>query len=89
MDPQIVIDIVAQGVLTILLVAMPPLLSGLAVGLIVSIFQTITSIQEQTLAFVPKIAAVFLSLVIWGNFMLRQLQGFMSFAFDSIAQIGQ
>ncbi|MCL2702295.1 MAG: flagellar biosynthesis protein FliQ [Defluviitaleaceae bacterium] len=87
MDPQIIVDLVAQGVITILMVAAPPLIMGLSVGIIVSIFQTVTSIQEQTLAFVPKIAAVFLSLVIWGNWMIERLQGFMTYAFASIAQM--
>ena len=78
-------DLVTTAVFTILKVAAPPLICGLSVGIIVSIFQTVTSIQEQTLAFVPKIAAVFLSLVIWGNWMLGQLTGFMSYALESVA----
>jgi flagellar biosynthetic protein FliQ len=85
LDVQLVIDLVAYGVFTILKVAAPPLICGLSVGVIVSIFQTVTSIQEQTLAFVPKIAAVFLSLVIWGNYMINELTGFMTYAFESIA----
>jgi flagellar biosynthetic protein FliQ len=87
MDTQLIIELVATAVLTILKVAAPPLITGLTVGLTVSLFQTITSIQEQTLSFVPKIAGVFLSLVIWGNWMLNQLRGFMEYAFDSIAYI--
>jgi flagellar biosynthetic protein FliQ len=85
MDSQIIIDLVSRGVYTILTVAAPPLLMGLGMGILVSIFQTVTSIQEQTLAFVPKIMMVFLSLVIFGNWMLRQLSGFMEYAFESIA----
>ena len=85
MDQQLIIDLVAQGVITILKVSAPPLLMGLGIGILVSIFQTVTSIQEQTLAFVPKIAGVFLSLVIWGNWMLSQLRAFMEYAFESIA----
>lgn len=72
-----VTDLVTSAVLTVLKVSAPPLLMGLAVGILVSIFQAVTSIQEQTLAFVPKIAAVFLSLVIWGQWMLTQLTDFM------------
>lgn len=87
MDPQIIVDLVAQGVLTILMVAAPPLLMGLGVGILVSVFQAVTSIQEQTLAFVPKIAAVFLSLVIWGNWMVSQLQNFMYDVFSQISEI--
>jgi len=85
MDTQLIIDLVANGVLTILMVAAPPLIMGLSIGIIVSIFQTVTSIQEQTLSFVPKIAGVFLSLVIWGNWMLGRLMAFMEYAFESIA----
>ena len=58
-------------------VAAPVLLVSLVVGLLISIFQTVTSIQEQTLTFVPKIIAVFLSLILLGNWMLGELSGFM------------
>ena len=51
--------------------------NSLCVGLIVSIFQTVTSIQEQTLTFVPKIVCVFLSLVIFGNWMMNAMVEFM------------
>ena len=69
---------IASGALfTIIKCAAPVLLISLCVGLIVSIFQTVTSIQEQTLTFVPKIIAVFLSLILLGNWMLSELSGFM------------
>ena len=58
-------------------VATPVLLVSLCVGLIVSIFQTVTSIQEQTLTFVPKIISVFLALIVLGNWMLTELSEFM------------
>ncbi|MDR1703439.1 MAG: flagellar biosynthesis protein FliQ [Clostridiales bacterium] len=78
MTQEAIREIISEGVFVVLKVAAPPLLMGLGVGLIVSIFQAITSIHEQTLAFIPKIAAVFLSLIIWGNWMLTQLTDFMS-----------
>ena len=53
------------------------LLVSLVIGLIVSIFQAVTSIQEQTLTFVPKILAVFLALIVLGNWMLSEMSGFM------------
>ena len=56
----------------------PLLLISLIIGLIISIFQTVTSIQEQTLTFVPKIVAVFLGLMLIGGWMLEQLSGFMT-----------
>lgn len=58
-------------------VAAPVLLISLLVGLLISIFQTVTSIQEQTLTFVPKVLAIFLSLTILGNWMLTELSGYM------------
>ena len=57
--------------------SLPVLLVSLCVGLVVSIFQTVTSIQEQTLTFVPKIVCVFLSLVIFGNWMMNAMVEFM------------
>lgn len=70
MAQEAVIDIIQTAVMTVISVAAPPLLLGLSVGLMVSIFQAITSIQEQTMAFVPKIVAVMLSLVFFGYFMI-------------------
>jgi len=69
-----VITVVQETLRAIILASAPPLLMGLVIGLIVSIFQTITSINEQTLAFIAKILAIFISLVIFGAFMLTTLQ---------------
>ena len=76
MTDQAVIDAVTRAMFTILISAGPPLLVGLSVGLVVSIFQTVTSIQEQTLAFVPKILAVLGSIVLFGPFILGNITGF-------------
>ena len=62
----------------IIKVATPVLLVSLVIGLIISIFQTVTSIQEQTLTFVPKILAVFLCLMLLGSWMMDNLSGFMT-----------
>ena len=62
MDAQIAIDLGRQAVWTALLVAAPVLLAGMAVGLMVGLFQALTQIQEQTVAFVPKIMAMVLTL---------------------------
>ena len=62
MDAQIAIDLGRQAVWTALLVAAPVLLAGMAVGLMVGLFQALTQIQEQTVAFVPKIVAMVLTL---------------------------
>lgn len=62
--------------MTVLLVAGPMIGLGLAVGLLVSIFQATTQIQEQTLSFVPKIVAVLVAGVVFGPWMLRTLIAF-------------
>ena len=66
-------DLVQMSLRTVILTSMPMLLSGLIIGLVVSIFQTITSIQEQTLTFVPKILAVFISMIIFGPWMIQNI----------------
>ncbi len=76
MTPEFVIDTAREGIATILLVAAPVLATGLAVGLMVSIFQATTQIQEPTLAFVPKIAAVLLSIYIFGSWILSMVMNF-------------
>lgn len=68
-----VLDIAKDAIYTIIIVAAPLLLVSLLVGLIISIFQTVTSIQEQTLTFVPKIIAVFVAMMIFGPWMLNKL----------------
>ena len=73
-----VIDVMRNAILMIMKVSAPLLLMALVVGLAVSIFQTTTSIQEQTLAFVPKIVAVFLALIIFGPWMMRTLIEFIN-----------
>ena len=77
MSVDTVVDITSKALFLVLKIALPILLISLCVGLIVSIFQTVTSIQEQTLTFVPKIVAVFLSLILLGNWMLTTLVEFI------------
>ena len=72
-----VLDIAREALFLIIRVSTPLLLISLIIGLIISIFQTVTSIQEQTLTFVPKIIDVFLGLMLIGGWMLEQLSGFM------------
>ena len=73
---DVVVDIAKESLYTVISVALPVLLVSLIVGLIVSIFQTVTSIQEQTLTFVPKIVAVCITLVVVGSWMLETLVDF-------------
>ena len=73
-----VLDIVREAIYTIIICAAPMLIISLVVCLIVSIFQTVTSIQEQTLTFVPKIIAVFVGMMIFGSWILTNLSEFMT-----------
>ena len=68
----------SEALYLVIKVAAPILLVSLVVGLIISIFQTVTSIQEQTLTFVPKIIAVFFALIVLGHWMLNEMTQFMS-----------
>lgn len=78
MSVDAVMDITSQALFLIIRVSLPVLLVSLCVGLAVSIFQTVTSIQEQTLTFVPKIVCVFLSLILFGNWMMTAMVEFMT-----------
>ena len=77
MTVDLVTQIMADAMYTVLITALPPLLISMVVGLLVSIFQTVTSIQEQTLTFVPKLLAIFLVLMIGGGWMLNNMITFM------------
>ena len=68
-----VTEIAAQAIYTIIKCSAPMLLVSLCVGLLVSIFQTVTSIQEQTLTFVPKVLAIFLSLMLMGHWVMNNM----------------
>ncbi len=70
--------IAEQAIYTIIKCSAPMLLVSLCVGLIVSIFQTVTSIQEQTLTFVPKVLAIFLSLIVMGHWVMNNMVEFMT-----------
>lgn len=77
MGVEEVTAIASDTLFLIIKTAAPVLLISLIVGLIVSIFQTVTSIQEQTLTFVPKIVAIFLALILLGHWMLNNMSGYM------------
>ena len=79
MTQQQVIDIMKEALFLVIECAAPLLLVSLIVGLIISIFQTITSIQEQTLTFVPKILAVFLTLMLVAGWIGTNLTHFVDF----------
>ncbi len=73
-----VLDIASQAIYTIIVVSAPLLLVSLIIGLIISIFQTVTSIQEQTLTFVPNDLAVFVGMMIFGRWILTQLTEYIT-----------
>jgi len=79
-----VISILTQAITTVVLCAAPMLIVAMVVGLIVSIFQATTQINEQTLAFVPKIVAVMLSLLVFGGFIFSTVGNFVQRLFESI-----
>lgn len=79
-----VINIMRDAIFTTVTAAAPMLVIALAIGLLVSIFQATTQINEQTLAFVPKIVGVLLALVFFGGFILNTLQDFIIRLFGNI-----
>lgn len=70
--------ITQEALFLIIKVSAPVLLISLAVGLLISIFQTVTSIQEQTLTFVPKIISIFLAIILLGHWMLNSMVEYMT-----------
>ena len=81
------LQIVREGILETLILAGPILLIAMAVGLIIAILQATTSIQEQTLTFVPKIAAILIGLILLGRFLLDSLVGYTQRLFSMISHI--
>lgn len=82
MTEEVIIDIFTQTLVLIIKVSAPMLLVSLVVGLIISILQTVTSIQEQTLTFVPKLLAIFLTLMLAGSWILNSLKEFINELFQ-------
>lgn len=80
-----VADIAGEALYLIIEVSLPVLLVSLIIGLIISIFQTVTSIQEQTLTFVPKIICVFLALILFGPWMMNSMVEFMTRLWSSFS----
>jgi len=87
MSQAVVLDIMKDALTTTIMIALPILIIALAVGLLISILQATTQVQEQTLTFVPKILAVFLSLILFGTFMLNTLLNFANRMFSYISNI--
>lgn len=84
MNPDTVTSLGTQALTVTLEVSMPFLLAGLVVGVVVSVFQAVTSVQEQTLSFIPKILAIGIVLAIAGPWMLDQLLAYTQALYTSI-----
>lgn len=84
MTPESIMDLAHQGMRVTLYLAAPPLLTALIIGLLVSLFQAVTQINEMTLSFIPKILGVFVALAISGPFLLALIMEFTETLFASI-----
>ncbi|MCK8058773.1 MULTISPECIES: flagellar biosynthesis protein FliQ [unclassified Fusibacter] len=84
MSESMVIDLFREGVSTILMVSAPMMITALVVGLIIAIFQATTQIQEQTLAFVPKIISIFLVMLLLGPWILSTIVGYTENIFENL-----
>ncbi|MBU5307831.1 flagellar biosynthesis protein FliQ [Clostridioides mangenotii] len=87
MSELIIMSIVKKSLLTAVMIAAPVLIASLVIGLIISIFQATTQIQEQTLTFVPKLIGILLIIAVLGGWMLRTLSTFTVEIFDMIKLI--
>ena len=86
MTPDLAINICRKAIQTILLASAPMLLSGMIIGLVISLFQAVTQINEQTLTFIPKIVVVFLTLLFFGPWTIRILTSFTIGLFNLVAR---
>ncbi len=87
MDETMIIEAFNESIRMILLLSAPLLLMSLVVGLLISIFQATTQIQEQTLTYVPKIMLIFFMLILIGPWMLSQLNEYTIFIFNMIDKV--
>ncbi len=87
MDISQAVNLLRGGIFETMLLSAPVLLVALAVGLVISIIQATTSIQEQTLTFVPKIAAILIVLFLLGGWMLTSLRGYTAALFGMISEM--
>lgn len=85
MSVALVLTVMREAVIRILVVSGPIVIVAMVVGLVISIFQATTQIQEQTLSFVPKLVAIFVTLILAGNFMITTLKEFTEYIFRLIS----
>lgn len=86
MTVETVLDVAVETIWVIIITSAPLLIISLVVGLVISIFQAVTSIQEQTLTFVPKILAIFIGMMIFGSFILNTIIDFMTELWSSFGE---
>jgi flagellar biosynthetic protein FliQ len=86
-SPEAIIRILREALVLVLLLSAPPMLGGMIVGFLISVFQATTQIQEQTLSYVPKLVTVFVALAIAGPWIIAQAVRFAAIVFDSIVLV--
>ena len=87
MNQDVVVSLTMDAITVAMKIAVPMLMAGLLVGLVVSVFQAVTQIQEQTLAFIPKVVALVAIIAIFGPWMLGQLETYTTALWASIPQM--
>jgi flagellar biosynthetic protein FliQ len=87
MPEALVVGVVRQAIELAILVSLPMLLAGLIAGVLVSVFQTVTSIQDNVLAFIPRAAAIFLTFALTFPWMLRLMSGFATQLFNRLPDL--
>lgn len=87
MTPDMAINICRKAIQTILMISAPMLLAGMIIGLLVSTFQAATQINEQTLTFIPKIVAVFITMLLFGPWIIRIATTFTIGLFENLAML--
>jgi len=88
MTTEFVVDLARKAIETTLLLSAPMLLAGLVVGLLISIFQAATQINEQTMTFIPKIAAVLIAMLLFSPWLIKVILAFTAGIFGEIARVG-
>ena len=87
MNQDVVVSLAMDAISVAMKVALPMLMAGLVVGLVVSVFQAVTQIQEQTLAFIPKVVALVAVIALFGPWMLGQIETYTTALWASIPQM--
>ena len=88
MNPSIVIEIGTEALWVILKLSVPVMMAGLGIGLVIALFQALTTIQEMTLTFVPKIIIIFITIILTLPFMISTLVDFTNTLFERMASVG-